>query len=141
MSDLRNNLKNIPKGLIIFLIFSFAVSMTTVYFLKLASDEFRAAIVPHVGWTGLFIYLYIFVLSIFLLVKPNDKLRKGIIYFFILPIIFGAISVYTHIGRDNYDNPYLTYGMFRPIWDFIIPVIWMKVLSSQSVKYYCNDSI
>ena len=121
--------------------FSCAVSLTAVYFLMLASDEFRAAIVPHVGWTGLSIYYFIFVTCIFLLVKPNDEIRKGIIYFFILAIVVGAISVYIHMGRDNYDNPYLTYGLFRLIWDFIIPVIWIKVLSSHSIKNYCNDSI
>ncbi len=141
MSYLRNNLRNVPKGLIIFIVFAGTVSLIAVYYLKLASDDFRAAIVPHVGWTGLFFYLYLFFISIFLLIKPNDKLRKGIMYFFMLPIVFGAISVYTHIGRDNYDNPYLTYGMFRPIWDFVIPIIWVKVLSSKSIKDYCNVSI
>ncbi len=133
-------MKNIPKGLVSFILFTCIVSLFAVYYFTLASDSLRAAIVPHVGWTGLFFYVYIFILSIFMLIKPNDKIRKGIVYFFMLPIIFGVFAVYTHIGRDNYDNPYLTYGMFRPIWDFVIPILWMTVLSSKSVKEYCDGS-
>ena len=133
------NINTIPKGLLALFIFTLFVSAIAVYYITPASDDFKALLVPHVGWTGLFFYIQISFFTGLLIIKPSKKARQVVLFFFILFVNFGVYSLYRHIGRDNYNNPYLTYGMFRPVWDFLIPLVCMIVLSSKSLKRYADE--
>ena len=130
----------VPLGLIALLIFSAASTIFSVYHYFYASDELRAIIVPHVGWIGTYIYFMFFMFSILLVVSRQTKLRKNIVFGFLLLTCYGIFNYYVSQGRDNYGNPYLTYGAYKPIWDIVIPLLWLVVLTSKPVKKYCSSS-
>ena len=129
----------VPIGLILLLAFSGGSAIFYIYLYFYASEELLSTIFPHVGFIGAYMYMYFFffILSIFLILSRQSGLRKDIIFGFIFLILYGAFNYYTSIGRENYNNPYLTYGTYKPIWEMLIPFIWAVVLSSKSVKEYC----
>jgi hypothetical protein len=130
----------VPVGLILLMAFSGASAIFSIYLFFYASEELLSTIFPHVGLIGSYMYFIFFMLSIFLILSRQYKLRKNIIFGFIFLILYGAFNYYMSIGRDDYNNPYLTYGTYKPIWEMLLPFIWVVVLSSKAVKEYCSSN-
>ena len=57
---------------------------------------------------------------------------------FSLLLLFGIYNLYAKYGAEDYGNPFLTYGAFRPVWEIALPIIWMYLLSRKKVRDYCN---
>ena len=141
MSNHNTMLSNIPSGLLALLIFSALTSIFSGYYYMLANESLRDALVPHVGWIGLFFYIYLLFFSAMLIATRKDKLRKITIFTFLFFVCYGLLNLFIHFGKDNYGNPYLTYGVYRPVWDIAIPLFWIFILSTKRVKEYCDVSI
>ena len=62
------------------------------------------------------------------------------VFGFIALIIYGILRYYMSIGKENYNNPYLTFGTYKPICDIVISLMWAVVLYSKSVKVYCSKN-
>ena len=134
-------IKEAPKELLIFIFFSFAVTLLFIYAFTLTIEEyktFKSFLVPHMGWAGDFIYVTFLGGGIGLLFTRKEKVRKLILFMFLLLLLLGVYNLYTKYGADDYGNPFLTYGAFRPVWEIALPIIWMYLLSRKKVKDYCN---
>ena len=129
----------VPLGLYALLIFSGSCTLFTVYFFY-ASDELRSAIVPHTGWIGIYLYMFFFILSVLLILSQRSQLRKHMVFGFAILFIYGIFNYFMYNNRENYGNPYLTYGTYKPIWDIAIPLMWAVVLSSKPVKAFCSNN-
>jgi len=134
-------IRKIPFGIIVLVLFSLLSSLYAAYYFLFATEEHRDLVVPHIGWIGHFLYVYVLLMSLILAVKPAEKLRVGLISFFALIFIYGLYSLATADNSQNYDNPYLTYGTFRPIWELGLPLFWAAILSTKSVKDFCSHGI
>ena len=134
-------IRKIPFGIIILVLFSLLSSLYAAYYFLFATDEHRDIVVPHVGWIGHYLYVYILLISLMLAVRPVEKLRVGLISFFALLFIYGLYSLATADNSQNCGNPYLTYGAFRPIWELGLPLFWAAILSAKSVRDFCNHGI
>ena len=139
--SINTSIRKIPFGIIVLVLFSFLSSLYAAYYFLFATEEHRDLVVPHVGWIGHFLYLYVFLLSLILAMKPAEKLRIGLISFFALIFIYGLYSLATADNSQNYGNPYLTYGAFRPYWELGLPLFWAAILSTKSVRDFCKHGI
>ena len=133
--------RQIPVGIILLLVFSLLSSVYAAFYLVFASEEHRDLVVPHVGWIGHFLYVYVLAMSVMLVTRPANKLRLGLVIVFVLLLTYGLYSLITMSNDQDYGNPYLTYGAFRPIWEIALPLFWIAVLSSKSVRKFCNNGI
>ena len=134
-------IKEAPKELLIFVFFSFITTLLFVYTFTLSNEEyeaFKSLLVPHMGWAGDFIYVTFLAGGVSLLFTRKEKVRKLILFMFALLLLFGIYNLYAEYGEENYGNPFLTYGTFRPVWEIVLPIIWMYLLSRKKVRDYCN---
>ena len=136
-----NVIKEAPKELLIFVFFSLVTTLLFVYSFTLIDEEFEAFksfLVPHMGWSGDFIYVTFLAGGVSLLFTRKEKVRKLILFMFSLLLLFGIYNLYAKYGAEDYGNPFLTYGTFRPVWEIALPIIWMYLLSRKKVRDYCN---
>ena len=136
-----NVIKEAPKELLIFVFFSLVTTLLFVYSFTLIDEEFEAFksfLVPHMGWSGDFIYVTFLAGGVSLLFTRKEKVRKLILFMFSLLLLFGIYNLYAKYGAVDYGNPFLTYGTFRPVWEIALPIIWMYLLSRKKVRDYCN---
>ena len=136
-----NVIKEAPNELLIFTLFSLVTTIQFIYTFTLNEEEYKAfksLLVPHTGWAGDFVYVIFLAGGVALLFTRKEKVRKLIIFMFALLLIFGVYNLYAKYGKEDYGNPFLTYGTFRPFWEIALPMIWIYLLSRKKVRDYCN---
>ena len=136
-----NVIKEAPKELLIFVLFSLVTTLLFVYSFTLNVEEYKAfksILVPHTGWAGDFIYVTFFAGGVALLFTRKEKIRKLIFFMLALLLMFGIYNLYAKYGEEDYGNPFLTYGAYRPAWEIALPIIWIYLLSRKKVRDYCN---
>ena len=142
----RSHLFNIltrqtPVGITLLFVFSLLSTAYAAFYFLFASEAHRDLVVPHVGWIGHFLYVYVLAMSVMLVTRPTNKLRLALVIFFVLLLLYGLYSLININDDQNHGNPYLTYGAFRPIWEIALPLFWIAVLSSKSVRNFCNNGM
>jgi hypothetical protein len=130
-----------PLELKLFYLFSFLVSLLSIGAILLPHD-FSEAIIPVTGWLPATIYIIALIVATPLIFRgSNIRLKKihrlGVLGLLILSVIRGLVEM-KYYNNTYVDNPYLFISQWRPVWTIVIPLIWMVLLSSNSITIFCN---
>lgn len=120
----------------------FTISAAIINFAPFYSQALNETLIPYLGWSGLTFYVFsIFFAVSATIVRPQQmKLIYILIVFLALAVLFGAIDTISHIATpsDNFNNPYLAYHQFRPLFTVLLPMIWLLLLISPPVRKWAN---
>ena len=97
------------------------------------------AIVPYTGWSGLTNYLFTLFFAASAIMTRDRKPIYGVAMLLGLFAIFGVIGIYWHTwgpdaGRPDFGNPYLVYHPWRPVFTVALPVAWLLLLISSTMR-------
>jgi hypothetical protein len=134
-------LSAMPSVLLVYVVFVVAVMLTDFVFLRLASESFRASLVPYTGWlvSGNYGFTAIFALALMFQQQNRRAIRFSITFILVIQIAF-AIYTQSQSGRPNFANPYLTISPWRPVWTILVPSIWIILLHTPGMNRFCRKT-
>ncbi|MFZ4400083.1 MAG: hypothetical protein ACOYO1_08625 [Bacteroidales bacterium] len=132
-----------PVELSVFFIFALLVSILSIGIQLFGSVNLKEFIVPITGWSSGLSYPYC-VLFVFILIfrvpyKNYLRLRNLIVFFLIINIVFGSITLFLSGGVFYSVNPYLRISIWQPVWTMFIPACWALMFFSPRIKKYCES--
>lgn len=135
--------QNTPAILWAYLIFSLLA--TTLHFTVFFAPRFNQRIVPFTGWQGLGYYMFTLYFIIAALTTPQTPARirfmRGVHFILGAAALIGIIDFWQFYGTPNFDNPYLTYSPWRPLITIALPLLWLALLISPTMKRWNNQNL
>ena len=130
-----------PRMLLAYTVFAVVVTLADFVLLPLASESFRARLVPYTGWVASMFYAFTIFFAFILIYQHRARraVRLGITLQLLLQIAFGTYQFFRVTG-DTFGNPYLTTSQWRPVWTMVIPCLWIAVLYSPRLNRFCRQN-
>ncbi len=101
----------------------------------------NATMVPYTGWLGGFLYANALYFTFSLIFQGQRKLVYAVLIFMGLFAFFGVSDVARHLSGEyrDFKNPYLEFAPLRPMFTVALPVAWLMLLLSPSVRQWIHE--
>ena len=124
----------ILRAYLVFAVFASVLSFSVFY-----APPLYEASGPYTGWSGLTNYLFTLFFATSAIQTRDRKPIYGVAMLLGLFAIFGVIGIYWHTwgpdaGRSDFGNPYLVYHPWRPVFTVALPVAWLLLLISSTMR-------
>lgn len=138
----KNSFKNAPFELKLILILSLIIVLSGFYIENFTHKEFYEKIIPVTGWSISSFYFNLFLFSFLVIIIKHPKivwLKIIIILNLLIEIVLNAYRFYSLDELPITQNPYLQISPFRPIWQVLLPIIWILLVLSPRISKFCKN--
>ena len=130
-----------PRVFLAYIAFAVLVTFSDFIVLRLVPDSFRAQLVPYTGWLASMFYAFTIFFACALVYRRQKRRTvrlAGITLQLVLSIVFGMLQM-LQIGRETFNNLYLTISPWRAVWTIVIPCLWIPALYSPAMNRFCQQ--
>ncbi len=140
------SIKKNPLDIKLLLLFSFLITVVSIYINLDSNKDLHESIVPYTGWNPGSDYRHIlfFIVLYSFTIKNHQKsilFIRGMSAAFIGFSLYNGVIDCTTISPEDYTNPnpYLRYDSLRPLFTIALPLFWVLIITGSQLKDYFNN--
>ncbi|PWA06906.1 hypothetical protein [Flavobacterium psychrotolerans] len=146
LKEVKVKIKNSPLDLKLLFLFSFLMTIASIYIHLGSNKDLYRSIIPYTGWSpgqeylSLLFFIPFFSQNITNLQKSIILTRRLSAALLGISLISGIIF-WTLVSPEDYTNPnpYLRYDSLTPIFTIALPLFWILILGGFQLKDYFNN--
>ena len=123
----------------------FILAATVLALIAIGLTPLNRVLIPVTGGVGLILCAFTLYPAIATACTKQRKMIFGILPLLALFAIFGVIDLGSHLAapdnaRQGFNNPFLTYSAYRPIFIITLPAAWLLLLVSPGMRRWLISS-